>query len=174
MSVDISSAIALRALEPEDLEYLYTYENAPERYREGTVVYPVSRYQLRAFVENGGGDGEQLRLIGYRPGDDSQVGCLDFFRMDRVQRTGYLGIGIFPPYLRGKGYGCTLLQAGLNYGFGVLGLRAIAVEVMARNTVALALFEGEGFERVGLLPQWFRTPDGSLHDVVVLLRRSAP
>ncbi len=170
MSENSPPRIALRAPEPEDLEYLYSYENAPERYAEGTVVRPVSRYQLRAFVESGGGDDEQLRLLAYRPDDRVRVGCLDFFRMDGVQRTSYLGLGIFPPGLRGLGYGRATLRAGLRYAFGVLGLRALAVEVMTSNAPTLALFEAEGFGRVGLLPEWHRTPDGLLHDVVVMTR----
>ena len=42
--------VRLRALEPEDLELLYRWENDPELWEVGNTLAPYSRYILKEYI----------------------------------------------------------------------------------------------------------------------------
>ena len=44
--------VKLRALEPEDLEILYTIENNQSEWNVGATNVPYSRYVLRDYIAN--------------------------------------------------------------------------------------------------------------------------
>ena len=44
--------IRLRALEPEDVDVLYKWENDTNIWKVSNTVAPFSRYILRQFIEN--------------------------------------------------------------------------------------------------------------------------
>ena len=46
--------IRLRALEPEDIDTLYKWENDTRIWKMSNTVAPFSRYTLRRFIENQG------------------------------------------------------------------------------------------------------------------------
>jgi diamine N-acetyltransferase len=52
--VDLLSgeSISLRALEPEDLELLYQWENDPTVWLLSGTMAPFSRYVLKRYLEN--------------------------------------------------------------------------------------------------------------------------
>ena len=58
--------IELRAVEPEDLDALYRWENDSSLWIYGSTVSPFSRYLLKQYIENYTADitrDKQLRLI---------------------------------------------------------------------------------------------------------------
>ena len=58
--------VKLRALEPEDLEMLYTIENNQSEWNVGATNVPYSRYVLRDYIANTASDiyaDRQLRLM---------------------------------------------------------------------------------------------------------------
>ena len=44
--------IKLRALEPEDIDILYRWENDPKVWKVSGTVAPFSKYILRRFIED--------------------------------------------------------------------------------------------------------------------------
>jgi len=65
-SILIGKKIELRALEPEDLEQLYIWENDTEIWNVSETLSPVSRFILKRYLENAHKDifeTKQLRLI---------------------------------------------------------------------------------------------------------------
>ena len=61
-----SELIRLRALEPEDVNILYKWENDTEIWKVSNTVAPFSKHMLRQFIENQQRDiyeTRQLRLI---------------------------------------------------------------------------------------------------------------
>ncbi|MCI6309270.1 MAG: GNAT family N-acetyltransferase, partial [Prevotella sp.] len=48
--------VKLRALEPEDLEMLYTIENNQSEWNVGATNVPYSRYVLRDYIANTASD----------------------------------------------------------------------------------------------------------------------
>lgn len=58
--------IRLRALEPEDLEWLYSVENDEELWQWGSSNVPYSRYSLKTYIAESRHDiyaDGQLRLV---------------------------------------------------------------------------------------------------------------
>ena len=109
----------LRALEPEDLGYLYDCENSPSLHREGTELALYSQHTLRRFIETSFlpvAETRQLRLIACE--DAQRVGILDLYDIDLLHRHATLGLVVYPLEFRGKGYGLALLQLAL---FGARG-----------------------------------------------------
>ena len=48
----MNDLIHLRAIEPEDLDFLYEIENDPSIWNVGTPTAPYSRYALKEYLEN--------------------------------------------------------------------------------------------------------------------------
>lgn len=170
------SPLSLRAPEPEDLDFLYRYENAPERFCEGTATRPLSRHALREFIAiqgHGEATDDQLRLIVQTNADGGPVGCVDFYRVDHIQGTGCIGLGIFPAEQQGKGYGRLALGMGVDFAYDSYNLRALLAEILEGNERSLHLFAQAGFSQVGRLPRWFRSGEGQVHDML-LFQHSRP
>ncbi|MEX2349435.1 MAG: GNAT family N-acetyltransferase, partial [Flavobacteriaceae bacterium] len=58
--------ILLRALEPEDLDFLYTLENNPNFWEYSATQTPYSRFVLKQYLDNAFRDiyeVKQLRLV---------------------------------------------------------------------------------------------------------------
>ncbi|BBX50716.1 ribosomal protein S18-alanine N-acetyltransferase [Mycolicibacterium poriferae] len=85
--------------------------------------------------------------------DDKLVGYAGIARLGRVKPFEYEvhTIGVDPAY-QGQGIGRQLLR-GL---FDFAGDAAIFLEVRTDNAAAIALYESEGFEQVGLRKRYYR------------------
>ncbi len=73
--------VRLRAVEPDDVETMYRWENDPEVWRVSGTLAPFSRHALMQFVEEQRYDlyrTRQLRLIIENP-EGKAVGTLDLF-----------------------------------------------------------------------------------------------
>lgn len=75
------------------------------------------------------------------------------------ERAG-VGILVYDPAQRGKGYGAEALALLEEYARTVLRLRQLWCNVLADNVPSLTLFERAGFRRVGVKKEWIRTPKG--------------
>lgn len=53
-------SVRLRAVEPDDVETLYRWENDPEVWRVSGTLAPFSRHALMRFVEENGREHERL------------------------------------------------------------------------------------------------------------------
>jgi [ribosomal protein S18]-alanine N-acetyltransferase len=73
------------------------------------------------------------------------------------------------PAHRRQGLGRACLAA-FEAGAAARGARTAHLEVAADNTDALALYEGAGWTRAGLRPSYYRAPDGTGIDALLLLR----
>ena len=83
MSSDLPT-VKLRALEPEDLEMLYTIENTVSEWNVGATNVPYSRYVLRDYIANTASDiyaDRQLRLM-VDNGRGETVGIADLVSFD--------------------------------------------------------------------------------------------
>ena len=72
--------IRLRALEPEDLDWLYTLENDETLWGVGCSNVPYSRYALKSYIAESRHDiyaDGQLRLVAVLKATGAVVGCVD-------------------------------------------------------------------------------------------------
>lgn len=148
--------VALRALEPTDLDTLYRWENDTALWSVSDTIAPYSREALWHYLENYTGDiyaQRQLRLMITTPTDGSPVGTVDFLNFDPLNNRAELGLFIASEF-RGKGLGRQALELLTAYARDHIGLRQLYVFIALDNEVCLRLFEDFGYSRAGTLKSW--------------------
>ena len=89
--------IMLRALEPEDLEYLYTWENNMDLWDVSDTLTPFSHFTLKKYIESSHKDiysSKQLRLMIVRIEDKTPIGLVDLYDFDPYHQRAGIGIMI--------------------------------------------------------------------------------
>ncbi|MBT8245818.1 MAG: GNAT family N-acetyltransferase [Winogradskyella sp.] len=154
--------IYLRALEPEDLDFIYTIENDENIWHLSHTQTPYSRFLIKQYLENAHQDiyeAKQLRLV-ISDYDDKALGLIDIFDFDFKNKRAGVGIVITNPENRGKGIGREALELLVNYCFSKLDLHQLYCNISEENTMSFQLFEGIGFKKVGLKKDWNFTNEG--------------
>jgi diamine N-acetyltransferase len=150
--------IKLRAVEPEDLELLYRWENNSDLWTISNTITPYSRFQIKEFIatEQDIFTSKQLRLMVEREG--RAVGCVDLYDYDVFHQRAAVGIMIDLDS-RNRGIACEALLLLAEYAFSFLKLQQLYCYVSERNTTSVSLFEKAGFRQTGKLCAWIRTLD---------------
>lgn len=154
--------IRLRALEPEDLEWLYRIENDTDLWQWGNANVPYSRYVLKSYIAESRQDiyaDGQLRMAITSSDGEEVLGCVDLVHFDARHSRAEVGILIFPGF-RGKDYGARALRMLEAYCRTHLYLHRLYSVVSSCNPHACSLFEKVGYVRSAELDGWLRTPDG--------------
>lgn len=147
--------VELRAMEPEDLDFLYQIENDIALWDVGITNVPYSRYALYNYLAECKNDiysDKQLRLM-ITTVDHGCVGIVDLVNFDPKHLRAELGIVIQKPY-RGKGYGRAAVLKMLQYARDVIHLNQVYAVISADNAQSLKLFEEVGFTEGAVLKQW--------------------
>ena len=147
----------LRALEPEDLDFVYSIENDESIWNVSTTQTPYSRFLIRQYLENAHQDiyeAKQLRLAICKNDSEEVVGLIDLFDYD--PRNNRAGIGIVIQNLnhRSQGYGAESLQLLINYSFNQLNLHQLYANIGIENETSLKLFTTFGFQNCGVKKDW--------------------
>lgn len=167
----VGNMVRLRAVEPEDLEVLYTMENDPEAWDVSNFTVPYSRYVLKQYIAQSDCDifaDRQLRLMIVRLDDESVVGTVDLTDFQPLHRRGEVGIAIRSE-CRCQGYASEALRLLCDYAFGFLRLRQLTAHVACSNEASRQLFRSCGFVDCGLLRQWWCI-NGEYQDVCLMQR----
>lgn len=152
----------LRALEPDDLEFLYSLENDPDIWGVSDTLAPVSRHALREYLEHASADFyvvRQLRLVVTTEISGPPVGVVDLFDFDPLHLRAGVGITILASE-RKKDYARQALELLKNHARNALRLHQIYATVGADNLASLKLFATAGFRQVGIRQAWLRTAAG--------------
>ena len=162
----IGELIQLRALEPSDLDQLYSWENDTKIWSVSGTLAPFSRFVLEQYLASSHQDiysNKQLRLMidltindedGESGLESRGIGCIDLFDFDPKNRKAGVGILIADRADRGKGYATEALNLLVDYGFDTLDLHQIYSNVRVDNENSVALFKRIGFEITGLKQDW--------------------
>lgn len=148
--------INLRALEPEDLLFLYELENNTEIWEISNTVTPYSKHVLSLYLENAHRDiydVKQLRLC-ICDKKDMVIGLIDLFDFDPKNHRAGLGIVVLHEEKRNQGVGAEAITIFMHYAFSVLELRQIFANVMEDNNASIHLFKKLGFTLVGVKKDW--------------------
>ena len=161
--------IILRALEPEDVDLLYKWENDMKLWVVSNTLTPFSRYQLKQYVENSKlslYQLKQLRLIIEVKNEESSspVGMVDLFDFDPFHSRGGVGIVINSSF-RKMGYAKKALSLFIEYCFGYLGLNQLFANILVDNKASISLFESLGFELSGKKREWQKTKNGFVDEL---------
>lgn len=152
--IKVGNTGMLRALEPQDLEWLYGIENDAQWFYLGISKEPWSRAVLANYINSQPGnlvrDG-QLRLV--LEADGAAIGALDLYDYDPFARKAGIGI-VLSEQARGKGHAKAALRAFMDYATGTLGLQMLYAVVPDKNAPSVGLFETAGFTKQGMLKRW--------------------
>ena len=164
-----NDTIKLRALEPEDLDILYHWENDSDLWRYGNTLAPYSRFSLREYLSDSRLDifqSRQLRLMIVLKEKDLAIGTIDLYDFDPI--NGKAGIGILiDGNFRQKGLGIEALHLMKEYAFKFLMMKQIYAFVPERNIPSIKLFEKCGYEKTGHLRSWIKN-DETWEDVFMM------
>ncbi|MCJ7757619.1 MAG: GNAT family N-acetyltransferase [Gillisia sp.] len=148
--------VYLRALEPEDLDFIVEVENSEEFWEISATRVPYSRYLIKKYLQNSHRDiyeVKQLRLM-ICDLEKNPIGLIDVFDLEPKDRRAALGILIVNETERGRGYGAEVLSLICNYCFTHLDLHQVYANVTEDNLASINLFEKNKFEKVGVKKDW--------------------
>ena len=147
----------LRALEPEDLEFVFELENNQTLWEVSNTQTPYSKFVLKQYIENAHLDiyeMKQLRLVVVENVSNKPVGLIDLFDFDpRNERVG-LGVVISDTQKRNLGIGREAVELLIHYSFEYLNIYQIFVNINVDNEASIKLFSNFGFEKIGVKKAW--------------------
>lgn len=148
--------IYLRALEPEDLHFLYELENDTSVWEISGTTTPYSKHVLQMYLDNAHRDIYEVKQLRLCICDlkDKAVGLIDLFNFD--PKNSRVGLGILIKNLdnRNQGIGNEAIKLIVEYAFTSLDIHQIYANVAEDNEVSIHVFNKLGFKKVGIKKDW--------------------
>ena len=154
--------LLLRALEPEDLDILYKWENNSDLWKYGSTIAPYSKFALRDYLTDslqGILHTRQLRLMAIEKKTAAVIGAVDLYDYDPIHQRAGIGILVDSRY-RHKGWGTVILNLTADYAFDILYLNQLYAYIPISNTDSFKLLSKCGYEKAGVLKAWQKTANG--------------
>ncbi len=160
--------VVLRALEPEDVAFLFSVENTTDYWELSNTQAPYSKHVLKQYLSNAHQDiyeAKQLRLVITKADTEDALGFIDLFDFDPKNRR--VGVGILLiEGARGKGFGADALDTLCNYVFDAYQVHQLFANITSGNTASITLFENQGFKKIGVKKDWIIS-EGNFKDEIV-------
>ncbi|REE82190.1 diamine N-acetyltransferase [Lutibacter oceani] len=155
MATLIGENIILRALEPEDLNFLFSTENNESFWEISNTQLPFSKYILKKYIENAHQDiyeAKQYRFVicNY---NNNPVGMIDLFNFNPQHNRVGVGILLLPEY-QNNGFGFEALKLIIEYAFMHLNVHQLFANITSDNLKSISLFEKFNFKQVGIKKDW--------------------
>lgn len=147
--------INLRALEPDDLNFLFNAENDESFWEVSGTQTPFSKHLLQKYIENSHQDiyeAKQYRFVICNT-QDIPVGMIDLFDFNPQHKRVGVGILILKKY-QNNSYGTEALELLIDYVFTFLGIHQIYANITTDNINSIHLFEKFNFTKVGVKKDW--------------------
>jgi len=154
--------VRFRALEPEDIDLLYEWENDAEIWEVSNTLEPFSKYILAKYIKESQRDiyeSKQVRMI-IETLESQAIGAIDLFDFDPFHFRAGVGILIHDEKDRKLGYATDALQLLCTYAANYLRLHQLYANISEENTASIQLFTGNGFELCGTKKDWRNTANG--------------
>ena len=156
--------IYLRALEPEDLEFIHEIENNEDIWEISNTQTPYSKYLIKQYLENAHKDifeVKQKRFV-LSDANSNVLGFVDLFDFEPIHRR--VGVGIVVHQTkRGLGLGKKGLMLLDLHCKTHLNIHCLYANIAAENKTSLRIFEHCGYEKVGIKKAW-NFYQGAFHD----------
>lgn len=144
--------IILRPLLESDFNHFFKWHsNNDLRFLTVMHPFPVSERMEKDWFENAMIDTSNKRvvfvveeIISKKP-----IGYFQLTEINFLNRHAMLGIAIGEKEWQGKGLGKEIIEIGLDYGFKMLGLNKISLDVVSENKRAEKLYLNLGFKHEG-------------------------
>lgn len=149
--------VYLRALEPEDLVFVYALENDLSVWEVSQTQTPYSKFLIHQYLENAHQDiyqAKQLRLAICKNDTFDAIGLIDLFDFDPKNHRAGIGIVIQETKHRNQGFGSQALELLITYAFENLSLHQLFANIATANETSIKLFTTFGFQLVGVKKDW--------------------
>ena len=160
--------IFLRALELEDINYLFSIENNEKYWSISDSQIPFSRYLLNRYLKNSNMDiyeAKQLRLV-ITDFQNITIGLIDLFDIDFKNNRAGVAI-IINEKMRSKGFAREALELLIQYSKTHLSLHQLYCNILEDNSHSINLFKSVEFKQVGLKKDWIKF-DGKYKNELLL------
>jgi diamine N-acetyltransferase len=160
--------IFLRALELEDIDYLFSIENNEKYWSISDSQIPFSKYLLNRYLKNSDMDiyeAKQLRLV-IADFQNITIGLIDLFDIDFKNNRAGVAI-IINEKMRSKGFAKEALELLIKYSKTHLSLHQLYCNILEDNTHSVNLFKSVEFKQVGLKKDWIKF-DGKYKNELLL------
>lgn len=170
------STVSLRALEPDDIDLLFAWENDQDLWRVSNTQAPFSRFAIEQYVLSASNDlyaNKELRLIINLNEARLAVGTLDLFDFDPMHQRAGVGIMILKSH-RAMGYASEALTLLIDHCFRQLGLHQLYCTISEENETSIGLFRKHGFELTGKRLDWVRYNGKWINELMFQLINPSP
>ena len=160
--------IFLRALESEDINYLFSIENNEKYWSISDSQIPFSRYLLNRYLKTSNMDiyeAKQLRLV-ITNFQNITIGLIDLFDIDFKNNRAGVAI-IINEKMRSKGFAKEALELLIQYSKTHLSLHQLYCNILEDNSHSINLFKSVEFKQVGLKKDWIKF-DGKYKNELLL------
>lgn len=165
-----NEVLILRAVEPEDVDFMLECESDSEAALWSDYRAPLSRNQLLEYALTYDADpfrSGQLRLIVVSQ-EGERLGIVDLYDISERDLRAFVGICIHPLF-RKRGYGLKALRSLESFALKRMGLKTLVSKVSTLNQPAFNLFTSAGYRSIAVLPSWHRV-GGAFQDFHLLCR----
>ncbi|WP_442951164.1 GNAT family N-acetyltransferase [Paenibacillus sp. 481] len=163
----VGENVYLRPLNREDAELYYEqlYDSETRKFT-GTHKH-YTKEQIANYIDSKAHDRSSVLLLIALNETDEVIGDIALQDMDGINRSAGIRIAISHEEHQGQGYGQEAMLLMLEYGFGLLNLQRIDLEVFAYNARAAHVYEKLGFVREGVRRQALYY-NHQYHDVILM------
>ncbi len=162
--------VRLRAMEPEDLDFLYAMENDKEVWDVGCTNVPYSRYVLHDYIANASNDiyaDGQVRMV-MEDRSGNRVGLVDVFNFDASNRRAEVSVVVMTKY-RGRGLARDAVRQVCHYALRTLHLHQLYAIIAMDNMASQQLFSETGFTGRNVLKEWLF--DGMTYKDAIVMQK---
>lgn len=158
----VQKNVCLRAVEPNDLDCLYLWENDTEVWKVSQTISPFSKFTLKEYCSVANIDlqaAKQLRLMIDVNEKEKvlTVGMIDLFDYDAINQKAGIGILIGDINFRKKGIASLSINLLEKYCFNVINLHQIYCFISEDNITSINLFKKNKFKVCGKVYDWILT-----------------
>lgn len=163
MDILSNEQILLRAVEPEDADIIFEWENNTDNWAVSNTLVPFSHHTITQYALNANQDifeARQLRLMVVERQSNIVVGAVDLYDFDPFHQRAGVGVLINSPEHRRHGFAFQAIELLKKYAFDYLHLKQLYCGIGASNQQSILLFEKLEFQFSGVRKAWLRTSKG--------------
>lgn len=142
--------VYLRPIGAEDTEWYYHSLYDSETRKLTGTQRQYTKESIAAYIERKSQDDSSVLLLIALRDNDELIGDIALQDIDVYNRNCNIRVAINSQAQTGKGYGSEAMRLMLDYGFGILNMHRIELNVFDYNSRAIHVYEKLGFKREGI------------------------
>ncbi|PYZ93363.1 hypothetical protein CR194_09240 [Salipaludibacillus keqinensis] len=160
--------VYLRPIEDKDVDAFFFQSLWDSEFRRLTGTKAVfTRSAVQKHFETIASDSSRIDLIICLQENDQPIGDIAMMDIDHQNRNAIVRIGIFEQNMWGKGLGTEAMSSLLEYGFQMLNLYRVGLDVFSYNKRGMKAYEKLGFKQEGTI-RGALFYNGEYHDSILM------